>query len=244
MISDVRLMNKGPSRWCYGVLLLLLASTQLAIAGKDTPIKTLPEVELMPKLDGEWAAERMTMNGIPASIRTISGSLSANEVIAYYEQTWRRDGKAVDKRREGEWQVIAADLGDHFVTLRVQPRAGGSIGAIVVSADPGRYIAKRETEFPLPRSVTMISHQSYLDAGVRAESITLRSPRSVNSERLAMQDELLRAGWATVMDRPASAVADGYLMEFNKTKQYAQIFLARDPAGSGQTLIMVTWRQE
>ena len=90
----------------------------------------------------------------------------------------------------------------------------------------------------------MISHQSYLDAGVRAETITLRSPRSANSERLAMQDELLRAGWITVMDRPASVVADAYLMEFNKAKQYAQIFIARDPAGSGQTLIMVTWRQE
>lgn len=225
------------------LILLFLGTAYHAVAVNDPQPLPLPEVELMPELKGYWVARRMVMNGLPASIRVIRGAINPETVIAHYERSWRHDKHTTLKRREGQWYVISARRSDQFVTLQIRAAGAGSEGLIMVSADPADYTPRFDTAFPLPQSVVVIGRQTYVDGDVEAESITLRSPRSLSSETLAFKDLLAREGWLVTIDRAASSTTGGHMMEFQKGSQHAQIFLARNPAGGGETLMLITWRR-
>lgn len=196
---------------------------------------------IMPGLSAQWVAEDMTLNGIPASMRTVAGSMPLVDVLRYYRRLWAGE---LQERIEGEWRVLAIRQRDRFITLRLQSAGVGVEGVLTVSADPSSHQASLDSDFPVPRGLTRLAHQSFRDGSLYGENLTLMSGRSVAYERQAF-DALLRGqGWTLAEDRVATTVPDAHVMHFVRAKQQARVFIYRDPElANGNALILVTWQR-
>jgi len=212
-----------------------------ALANGDRP-QLLPEIELMPKVKGQWVSESMTLNGVPATVRAFKGPVRVDAVVAYYERLWQ-DSEGVVTRRRKEWHIVATKQDGRFVSLHVRADGRGSEGMIVVSADPAEYLDAPGTKFPLPPEIHVLSRQSFFDAGMLAETITLRGKGTVTEAAMSMESQLARANWQLISRGPASTHHDAVIMEFRRDKDHARIFVARDRQWGSETFILVTWRR-
>lgn len=192
----------------------------------------------MPGLSAQWIAQDLTINGLPASIRSVQGRLPLAEVLRYYRQHW---AGRIDERVEGEWHVLATRHRDRFVSLRLRESGNGVQGVLTDSRDPASAVPKLDSTLSVPPGLVRLSHQVFRDGPARGENLTLMSSRSVAYERQAF-DALYRGeGWVRIEDRAARSVTDAHVLQFLRGKQNARIVLYRDPAlADGNTLILLT----
>ena len=225
-----------------GIALLCYALVVNATNDAQPQFEKMPEIALMPKLTGQWVAKRIILNGLPASIFAFSGPVKIDDVVANYETIWRSKSDAVT-HRNGVWRILATKHKGHFVTLQVRPDGAGAQGLIVVSGDPAEYANAIQTDFPLPPGLRVVNHQSFIDSGKRAQTITLQSEQLASIERAVFEYELTSSGWTLISAQSAETLRDGYTLEFRKGTQHARIFLANDEAWDNRTMILITWLQ-
>lgn len=194
--------------------------------------------DLMPGLSAQWIARDMELNGVPASMRSVSGSLPLVEVLRHYRRQW--DG-ALLERRQGEWHVLATRRHGRFLSLRVRGTDTGVDGVLTDSLDPGSASPSLESTLPVPPGLERLAHQTFRDHGSRGENLTLMSRRSVAFERQAFLSLYENDGWVRAADRATLAVPDGHVLELLRGKEQLRIVLYRDPGlAQGRTLILVT----
>lgn len=192
----------------------------------------------MPGLSAQWIARDMTLNGVPASMQALSGSVSLSEVLRYYRSTWRG---ALDERVEGEWHVLATRQRDRFASLRLRPVGLGVEGVLTVSLDPGRAAPSLESSILVPPGLVRLAHQEFRDGAERGENLTLMSSRSVAYERQAFVSAYRGEGWTLIEDRKAGSVTDGHIIQFVQGKRSLRVVLYREATlAEGRTLVLVT----
>jgi len=193
---------------------------------------------VMPGLTTQWIARDMDINGVPASMRTVRGNRTLDEVLRYYRQQW---AGAIDERTEGDWHVVATRQRKQFVSLRLRQSGMGVHGVLTTSLDPGMASPGLRSKLPVPPGLTRLAHQAFRDGGTRGENLTLMSSRSVAWERQAFAALYRSDGWIRVEDRVTRAVRNGHVLQFLRGKQQVRIVLYRDPElADGNTLILVT----
>ncbi|MGI9236443.1 MAG: hypothetical protein ACR2QZ_03560 [Woeseiaceae bacterium] len=193
---------------------------------------------VMPGLTTQWIARDMDINGVPASMRTVRGARSLDEVLRYYRHHW---AGAIDERVEGEWHVVATRQHEQFVSLRLQQFGTGVRGVLTTSLNPGVASPGLQSTLPIPPGLTRLAHQSFRDDGARGENLTLMSPRGIAYERQAFATLYQSGGWVRVEDRATRAARDGHVLQFLRSKEHIRIVLYRDPElADGNTLILVT----
>jgi len=193
---------------------------------------------VMPGLTTQWIARDMDINGVPASMRTVRGDRSLDEVLRYYRRHW---AGAIDERIEGDWHVVATRQHEQFVSLRLRQFGTGVRGVLTTSLNPGVASPSLRSILPIPPGLTRLAHQSFRDNGARGENLTLMSPHGIAYERQALITLYESDGWARVEDRATRAVRDGHVLQFLRGKEQIRIVLYRDPdLADGNTLILVT----
>lgn len=216
-----------------GLLILFTFTLSTGIARADELI--------MPGLKAQWIAEDMTLNGLPASMRTLQGDVALVDVLGYYRTLWAGE---LHERIDGDWRVLATRKRDRFISLRLQSAGVGVRGVMTVSADPTNRMATLDSDFPTPPGLTRLAHQTFRDGSLYGENITLMSRRGVAYESQAFRALLAGAGWTLAEDRAAATVPDAQVMHFVRAKQQARVFIYRDAElANGKALILVTWQR-
>ena len=192
----------------------------------------------MPGMSAQWIAKDVTINGLPASMRSVQVSLPLSEVLRYYRQQW---AGRIDERVEGQWHVLATRHRDRFVSLRLRASGNSVQGILTDSRDPDSAVPGLDSALPVPPGLVRLSHQVFRDGPARGENLTLMSSRSVAYERQAFDAIYRGEGWVNIEDRAAHTVADAHVLQFLRGKQSARIVFYRDPAlADGNTLILLT----
>lgn len=193
---------------------------------------------LMPGLSTEWIARDMHLNGVPASIRSVSGRRSLDQVLDYYRRQW---AGRIAIRRAGSWRVLAMKSGTQFASLRIRSLGAGVQGVLTVSLDPDRATPTLDSELRIPSGLERLSHQVFNDPGSQGENLTLMSRRSVVFERQAFCALYQTDGWTMLEDRPTSSVRGGHVLTFLRAKEQVRVVLYSDTElAEGRTLILVT----
>ena len=212
-----------------GVLTLVLLLLQLPAWSSDW---------VMPGLSAQWIARDMTLNGVPASMRALSGNVRLHDVLRFYRSAWRG---ALDERVEGDWHVLASRQRDRFVSVRLRSIGHGVEGVLTVSLDPGRATPSLESSILVPPGLVRLAHQAFRDGGERGENLTLMSSRSVAYERQAFVSAYRGEGWTLIEDRAAGSVSEGHIVQFAQGKQSLRVVIYRDPSlAEGQTLVLIS----
>ena len=208
------------------------------LAGLLLIVPAKADDRIMPGLTAQWIARDMEINGLPASMQTITGNRSLDEVLRYYRRAW---SGAIDERQEGPWTVIATRQGDQFISLRLQGFGRSVRGVLTVSLDPEKATPNSKSELGIPPNLQKLGHQIFRDRGSRGENLTLMSRRSVPYERQAFASLYENDGWTKIEDRTTQSVHDGHVMTFLHGKKQVRVVLYRDPdLADGSTLILVT----
>jgi hypothetical protein len=146
------------------------------------------------------------------------------------------------RRRFGE---LYGALGPYFVRLQVGRKGDETTGYLSVMAQPGTVASQRETDFPLPRSVELVSRMDYGE-GPRP-GITLMA-RSTDLPGIVAKDfhkALQDAGWTRVKpDREAAkeqAMRGRVSLRYEKSGQTAQVVVVK--RDGNHAAIVVHWRR-
>ena len=216
-----------PRSLSAAILVAALAFSGLAVAD-----------DLMPALSARWIAKDMQLNGLPARIRAVHGTVRLADVLDWYRRRW--DG-AIDEWRDGDWHVVAARRGSEFTSLRLRATPTGIEGVMTVTADPATATTPLQNDIAVPGGLRVVSQQRFRDRGSQGENLTLLSHRSLAFERQAFVALYTGNGWQLQEDRPARSVADGHVLQFSRAKEAVRVVLYRDTElADGRTLALLT----
>lgn len=204
----------------------------------------LPQLGAPPQGEAQWIARSMRHNGLPMTLQSFQSRLRAEDVLQHYEARAKNDSaRASVRSRRGEWQVLALQGTRYFITIQARDAAPGSIGTIMVTADPAQVETSLATRFPLPSSVQVVTLQQYEDRGEQAEHISLASMRAPHVEALSYAQVLSRAGWQLVRDAPARSIQRGHVIEAQKGASHARLTFMPDRSNSRGTAIIIVWKK-
>ena len=224
------------NRWRAALVVAALA----CIAAKDPLAIDLPELEEMQGMSASWAAKKMSMNGVPMTIKTFTTPKAAEKVLEFYEREWKSAGLDPTRQEYGDYNTVATAQGSYFYSVQVRDAPGGiSEGRITVSQRVKN--SSKETEFPLPRRTEVVSKIESLDAGKRAESLTAYAPGGALQHANWFSRELRRLGWAAdpYVEEQNSG---GKILQFTRNAELSQVTLVSNPPGQrGKTMILIHW---
>lgn len=202
----------------------------------------LPVLDIMPGMRLEWVARNMIYNGIPMSIRRFSIGSSATTVMHYYASRWKGKGAVrVAHSKTGQFEVIGVGHRQFYDTVQVRDVDGGSEGVLVVP----RFLRASEydfsSKFPLPPETDLLTKVESVDAGVKAETLVLKSRRSVHFNATWMETTLIRQSW-TLQSTVSRSAGNRRQLNFQRGSQRCQITISakNDRTGLG-VLILVNW---
>ncbi len=212
--------------------------------GIERSTSALPQLGAPPQGEAQWIARSMRHNGLPMTLQSFHSRLSAEEVLQHYEARAKNESARESARsHRGEWQVLALKGARYFATIQARDAAPGSVGTIMVTADPAHAETSLATRFPLPSSMRVVTLQQYEDRGEQAEHISLVSTRSPHIEALSCAQVLSRSGWQLVQDAPARSIQRGYVIEAQKGASHARLTFMPDRSNSGRTAIIIVWKK-
>lgn len=242
-ITCYRLVRKSITG--FRTLLIVLSMAVTAAHAAIDPLELpLPKIGAIPGVSTAWVAPRMVQNGMPMSIQAFKSSRSIYEVLQNYKR-WLSDNGANQAAifpSEG-LNTLGAGLGPFFISIQGKNQATyGSAGFIVVSLAPDSINPKIKTTLPLPDSSKIVTVQRYDDAGKRAESLTLTSPKAVTVVADSLRGNFEDDGWTSLPDYEKANSPESRLLAFQRGSEQLQAVLQRNdreiPAG---TLIFITW---
>jgi hypothetical protein len=206
----------------------------------ESEIIQLPKISIMPGMRTQWASEYMIYNGFPMSIRNFRVGKTEKEVLRYYESIWKVNSLVEIRRdRVGDEWVIGYKKKDFYYTVQVKNISGESEGSLVVTRlSP---VKKHDSKFPLMPGSRILTHIHSYDQGIRAETITIGSARSVGIANDWYVERMVNEGWI----RQEFVKTDGIsmkLLEFQRGKELCQIrILPKSPLNEYRSLILVNW---
>ena len=185
----------------------------------------------------------MTLNGVPAAIRSLSNAQSPEQVANFYRQSWAEPGEIIE-RKHGDWQILSTKHKGNFVSLHLKPNGLGTEGVLVISTDPQEHLDNAQSSLPIPRSFKVLGRQGHLDGGNHAETITLSSNNSVGVARSELLTSFTSDGWVAVFDQPSREVHSGHTIHLSKARDQIRLFIGSDPEWSEDTLVLLTWQKQ
>ncbi|HLS81835.1 MAG TPA: hypothetical protein VK025_10565 [Steroidobacter sp.] len=214
-------------------------------ASLESITRSLPDLQAPPQGEARWIARSMRMNGLPMTIKAIRSPHPPDEVLHYYEGlSQAAGGRQTRRTKSGPWHMLAIGTSQHHISIQVRSVIGGSEGAITVSSRPERERSALDTEFPLPRSATIVALQEYVDFGRRTELIALTSPRSVASEAQAVRHALSSSGWRLIRDGRGVETRRTRVIEAQKGAELALLTILPDEVQRGGAAIVIVWSKE
>jgi len=226
--------------WLCAVLLGCLLSKEVPAAGNEAEWPSVPVPERS-RLIVAGEGGRMSVNGIPMKIEGFVVAAALAETAGWYRKTL---GNPLVESRIGRALVLGRQQGRYFMTVQLEPVAGGTRG-VVAFADMQHALRQREQsdaekahwQRRLPADSTLISHLRSEEAGKVADHLVYvnRHGPALNRDRLvallqeddlSLVQELPAAGRAQ-----ASRAEDAVMLQFLGKGKEAVAVISRDDSG-------------
>lgn len=188
----------------------------------------------------------VSVYGMNVNARRFESDASAQQILAFYRQTWegkqgrgkhRRDGYKITE--VGPWQMISRLTDDRLLSVQVQPRGDGSWGYL--GSTPLESFAQLDPDewggqFPRMRGSRVRSDVSHDDPGRTAHTLQLVNHFSVQGNTNFYKQHYTDRGWSTVMDMSAGARKPTALV-FRKGRREVSLVIKRGK--DDQTYVVV-----
>lgn len=168
-----------------------------AIAFARDPLSVeLPEVDIIPGATWYRMGERMALNGVPMSVKMFTYAGRIEDVEQYYLSELRAKGHGKLKQTRLREQVILGyQLGEYQYSIQMQVGRGGVEGKAMVTPSPLNFKPSMKTTLPVPPRSQVLSKVESLDAGRRAETLTVNAGFDAGYVADFYMDQLARDGW-------------------------------------------------
>ena len=159
---------------CAVLAFLLLFSRSAWAFSKDPLTVRLPGVEIMPGAEWYWVGEHMAVDGVPMAIKMFSYRGKAEDVVRFYQSTWKGKGHGKQSERKfGNRFILGYELDGYYYTIQFEETGGLVEGKAVVTPTPLNYRSSRRSELPVPPRARVLSKVESLDLGRREETLSL-----------------------------------------------------------------------
>jgi len=219
------------------LIAMLVVMPDISIADADS-VSIDIELPLIQGTESRWIARRTSLNGVPASLRSLRHAASLDEVVEHYRRVWRSEGD-MRVEQQPDRTVLSMRLPDHFVSLQLVSSMVGTDGVLVISADPGRYLGRHIPDLPLPSGLVLLAQQTHLDGARRAETLTFVSRDGVSLVRKSLIGALGADGWLTLRDAPAATMQSGHTLLFGRENERLNAIIGRDSRWGESTLVLM-----
>lgn len=145
-------------------------------AGRDPLQVHMPDIDIMPGASWYTLGDRMALNGVPMTIKFFTYRGRIEDVEQYYLGLLRSTGHGkLSQRRLRDRVILGYQLGEYQYSIQMQSARGVVEGKAMVTPSALNFRPSMKTELPLPPRSTVLSKVESLDAGRRAETLTLDS---------------------------------------------------------------------
>jgi hypothetical protein len=178
------------------LLCITFLANSLAYGARDPLDFSLPEIEIMPGATWQGMGQRMALNGVPMSAKIFSYRGRIEDVEQYYLDLLRSKGHGKLKQtRLGERVILGYQLGEFHYSIQMAQAGGVVEGKAVVTPSPLEFRTSMKTTLPVPPRSTVLSKVESLDAGRRAETLTMDSRFDVSYVVDFYLDQLAQDQW-------------------------------------------------
>ena len=162
-------------------LLLAISGSTFSAVSKDPLSVDLPDISMMPGMSWYLLGERMALNGVPIKIKQFSYAGGLDEVSTFFKDQFRTLGHGkLGENQLGDHTVISYQLSGYYYSVQFRQEGARVSGRATVTPSPLEFKASLKTQLPLPPRSSVISKVESLDAGRRAETLTVDSRMNVS----------------------------------------------------------------
>lgn len=216
------------------------ACVALACAGVAHAQANWPDLEAPAGAHVVQVAADMILNGQHSRISRLDMAGSADDLLAFYRT---RFGARHVENRVGPARVIASQIGDRFVTVRIVAPLDGEVQATIMETQVGggrsHSRVEHDTEKMLPAGSAVIQTQESTDAGapslmlMAANRTGLRANRDTLVEQLAargfhiVREDSTEAGGHEVRTLALASATEDASITVNDTGVYRSLLIQR-----------------
>ena|SRR5882672_2363986 len=202
-----RAVTRPLARLPAGLLPRFLAPISLCAAASMTTAQAWPVLAAPRGAIVEDVGDQIEFNGYATRIRHVILRQSAAEAIAYYH---RALGPRSIRRDLGAMTTLAAPLGQHFITVRINPGRGdtGEAFVMVTRLDAtARSAPTSVRDLPLPAGSRIINVTEAVDGERRARTVVALHPVALDAAADAIERTLRERGFARVSADDGAAIS-------------------------------------
>lgn len=204
--------------------------------------KAMPSIGAAPGVTMQLVAGNMTNNGLPMQVHQFISERPVEEIVAMYQTRFEQLGMLGPRIEvSGDFASLYGGLGPYFVRMQMAQDSGQTTGYVSVMAQPGTVEPTRDSDFPLPASLTIESRMVFRDAGDEMETLIAHS----NDFPGTVLDDLVRhlsaEGWREVESGGRGAGRDIGGLRFTQGNDRAEILVSGGRDGAYRSAVVVNW---
>jgi hypothetical protein len=207
----------------------MLASGGATAAWQDIPDKIILQT----------MGDKLSVNGVPMSVRAFNTDLPAEEVVQLVQSAWERnkDRTSVTRTNISPWTILNQSIGNEHRSFQIKPSRNGGNEGFVALTSPAQARTP-EVIIPLPPEVTAVQIVDSVDNGRSSQQIVAVSTRSADATGAALESSLRAVGWQRhVMKKQANAV----VFAANRNGEELDAIISTETKGS---LMMINIAQQ
>jgi hypothetical protein len=163
---------------------------------KDPLSVDLPDVPMMSGMSWYLLGERMALNGVPIRIKQFSYEGKLEEVAKHFRDQFKTMGHGkLGENQLGVQSVISYQLSGYYYSVQFHQEGARVVGKATVTPSPLEFRTSFKTQLPLPPRSKVISKVDSLDAGRRAETLSVDSRMDVGYIANYYLEQFQADGW-------------------------------------------------
>lgn len=221
--------------------LILFGSHAFGAISKDPLTVELPALEMMPGMSWFLLGERMAINGVPIKIQQFVFKGKVEDVALFYRGVFKTKGHGkLSEKHLGADTLIGYELGELYYSVQMHQEAQKVVGRTAVTPSPLNYKVSMKTTLPLPPRSNVLSKVESLDAGRKAETLTVDSKMDVRYIVNYYFEQFQQDGWQVFSkggDLESSAV-----VSFQRGGELIQLTVkGLQHSNSQKTQFLINW---
>lgn len=224
------------------VLLVSIASNLASAAVSKDPLSVdLPDIKMMPRMSWFLLGERMALNSVPIRIKQFSYGGKQADVAQFFRDQFRTmgHGKLAEKQM-GHLSTISYQLSGYYYSVQFYQQGGQVVGKATVTPSPLEFKVSMKTRLPVPPRSNVVSKVDSLDAGRRAETLTVDSRMDVGYIANYYLEQFQADGWT-----PFSRSGDmetGAVLSFQRGGELIQLTIkGLQVTNSKHSQFLINW---
>lgn len=226
----------------YSAFALCLLQPTPAYSFLSDPLSVdLPDIEVIPGATWHWVGRQMSFNGMPMSVKMFEYAGEQSDVESFYAALWKKKGHGkIESKNYGLNRIMGFEHRGFYVSVQFLQEGFWTKGKIVVSESPGKRRKDLKTEMKTPPGSIVASIVGSLDAGKRAETVTIDSYKSVDFNARFYESQLDYDDWVLIYSNRGSS--DSALMHYQRGGEQLQITIQKITGfDKNRSQILIHW---